>query len=201
MRYIITESQYQLLTEETSGVDDFIGQMVEKYPEVEGYSNQIKSFIENSGCHKIEVASFKYPAMGLALHNGVLFNKMIFYQTLPKFLFVLFHEIAHQYQYKKYGAEKMYEFYLGDLDVNDAAESMKKIEIIADEFALRKVREFAKIGLIDVKDSNLPAVYKTIPINHFVRLITQSRDEIKRKGITDFDGVSETFYNMVKVNI
>jgi hypothetical protein len=201
MRYIITESQYRLLTEETSGVDDFIGQMVEKYPEVEGYSNQIKSFIENSGCHKIEVASFKYPAMGLALHNGVLFNKMIFYQTLPKFLFVLFHEIAHQYQYKKYGAEKMYEFYLGDLDVNDAAESMKKIEIIADEFALRKVREFAKIGLIDVKDSNLPAVYKTIPINHFVRLITQSRDEIKRKGITDFDGVSETFYNMVKVNI
>ena len=147
------------------------------------------------------MASFKYPAMGLALHNGVLFNKMIFYQTLPKFLFVLFHEIAHQYQYKKYGAEKMYEFYLGDLDVNDAAESMKKIEIIADEFALRKVREFAKIGLIDVKDSNLPAVYKTIPINHFVRLITQSRDEIKRKGITDFDGVSETFYNMVKVNI
>lgn len=201
MRYIITESQYRLLTEETSGVDDFIGQMVEKYPEVEGYSDQIKSFIENSGCHKIEVASFKYPAMGLALHNGVLFNKMIFYQTLPKFLFVLFHEIAHQYQYKKYGAEKMYEFYLGDLDVNDAAESMKKIEIIADEFALRKVREFAKIGLIDVKDSNLPAVYKTIPINHFVRLITQSRDEIKRKGITDFDGVSETFYNMVKVNI
>jgi hypothetical protein len=201
MRYIITESQYRLLTEETSGVDDFIGQMVEKYPEVEGYSNQIKSFIENSGCHKIEVASFKYPAMGLALHNGVLFNKMIFYQTLPKFLFVLFHEIAHQYQYKKYGAEKMYEFYLGDLDVNDTAESMKKIEIIADEFALRKVREFAKIGLIDVKDSNLPAVYKTIPINHFVRLITQSRDEIKRKGITDFDGVSETFYNMVKVNI
>ena len=79
--------------------------------------------------------------------------------------------------------------------------SMKKIEIIADEFALRKVREFAKIGLIDVKDSNLPAVYKTIPINHFVRLITQSRDDIKRKGITDFDGVSETFYNMVKVNI
>lgn len=201
MRYIITESQYRLLTEETSGVDDFIGQMVEKYPEVEGYSNQLKSFIENSGCHKIEVASFKYPAMGLALHNGILFNKMIFYQTLPKFLFVLFHEIAHQYQYKKYGAEKMYEFYLGDLDVNDAAESMKKIEIIADEFALRKVREFAKIGLIDVKDSNLPAVYKTIPINHFVRLITQSRDEIKRKGITDFDGVSETFYNMVKVNI
>ena len=201
MRYIITESQYRLLTEETSGVDDFIGQMVEKYPEVEGYSNQIKSFIENSGCHKIEVASFKYPALGFALHNGVLFNKMIFYQTLPKFLFVLFHEIAHQYQYKKYGAEKMYEFYLGDLDVNDAAESMKKIEIIADEFALRKVREFAKIGLIDVKDSNLPAVYKTIPINHFVRLITQSRDDIKRKGITDFDGVSETFYNMVKVNI
>jgi hypothetical protein len=201
MKYIITESQYRLLTEETSGVDDFIGQMVEKYPEVEGYSDRIKSFIENSGCHKIEVASFKYPAMGLALHNGVLFNKMIFYQTLPKFLFVLFHEIAHQYQYKKYGAEKMYEFYLGDLDVNDAAESMKKIEIIADEFALRKVREFAKIGLIDVKDSNLPAVYKTIPINHFVRLITQSRDEIKRKGITDFDGVSETFYNMVKVNI
>jgi hypothetical protein len=200
MKYIITESQYNLLTEETSGVDDFINQMIEKFPKVKDYSDRIKSFIEKSGCNKIEVASFKYPAMGLALHNGVLFNKAIFYQPLPKFLFVIFHEIAHQYQYDKYGAEKMYEFYLGDIDVNDAAESMKKIEIIADEFASRKVREFAKIGLIDVKDSDFPGFYKTIPINHFVRLITQSRDEIKRKGITDFDGVSETFYNMVKVN-
>ena len=110
-----------LLNEETAGIDDFIQKIIATYPETENFIDKIKSFIEDSNCKKIEVARFKYPALGLALHNGVLFNKTIFNQTLSNFLFIIFHEIAHQYQYKKYGDDKMYEFYLGDIDVKEAA--------------------------------------------------------------------------------
>jgi hypothetical protein len=201
MKYILTESQYRkLIVEETSGIDDFMQRIIETYPETKEYSDKIKSFIENSGCKKIEVSKFKYPALGMALHNGVLFNEQIFNQNLPMFLFIVFHEIAHQYQYKKYGAEKMYEYYIGEIDLKEAAEAMKKIEIIADELANRKVREFEKMGLIKSDERRYHSVYKNIPISHFERLIDASRKEIKKVGYKDFDTISDVFYNMVKVN-
>lgn len=196
----LRESIRRILKEETQGIDGFLNRITSKFPETELYIDKIKSFIEDSNCKKVEVGKFKYPALGLALHNGVLFNEMIFYQTLPNFLFIIFHEMAHQYQYKKYGDEKMYEFYLGEIDVKDAAIAMKQIEMTADEFASRKVREFVKLGLIS--QPNFPALsqYKNIPLNHFENLINKTKESIKEKGVTSFDEVAELFYNMVKIN-
>jgi len=189
-----------VLKEETQGIKSFLTQIMETYPETERFIDSIDSFIKNSNCKKIEVAAFKYPALGLAVHNGVLFNQFIFKQQLPDFLFIVFHEIAHQYQYKKYGDEKMYEFYLDEIDVKDAAIAMKKIEIIADEFANRKVREFVKLGYIDTPNRKTLSVYKDVPLNHFERLISQSKDTIRSKNVSSFDEIAEIFYNMIKVN-
>ena len=196
----LKENIRRILKEETQGIDGFLDRIVSKYPETQSYIGKIKSFIEDSDCKKVEVSKFKYPALGLAVHNGVLFNEMIFYQTLPNFLFIIFHEIAHQYQYKKYGDEKMYEFYLGEINVKEAAIAMKQIEMTADEFASRKVREFVKLGLIS--QPNFPALsqYKNIPLSHFEKLINTTKESIKEKGITSFDKVAELFYNMVKIN-
>lgn len=201
MKIILTESQYRkLIVEQTSGIDDFMQRIIETYPETKEYSDKIKSFIENSGCKKIEVSKFKYPALGLALHNGVLFNEQIFNQNLPMFLFVISHEIAHQYQYKKYGAEKMYEYYIGEVDLREAAEAMKKVEIIADEFADRKVREFEKMGLVKSNERRYHSVYKNTPISYFEKLLEAAKKEIKKVGYKGFDTISDVFYNMVKVN-
>lgn len=196
----LKESIIRILKEETEGIDSFLKRIVDKYPETEHYIGKIKSFIENSNCKKVEVARFKYPALGLAVHNGVLFNEAIFYQSLPNFLFIIFHEMAHQYQYKKYGDDKMYEFYIGDIDVKDAAVAMKQIEITADEFATRKVREFVKLGLIPQANAPALSVYKNIPLSHFERLISKSKEEIKSKNLTDFEDIANMFYNMVKIN-
>lgn len=189
-----------ILTEETQGIEPFIERILIRYPELEPHIDKVKSFIENSNCKKIEVAKFKYPALGLALHNGVLFNETIFSHTLPSFLFIIFHEIAHQYQYKKYGDDKMYEFYLGNLDVKDAAIAMKEIEVIADELATRKVREFVKLGVAGENHYGMKAFYKNVPLSHFESLIKLAKKQIREMGVTDFDGVSTAFYNMVKVN-
>jgi hypothetical protein len=110
------------------------------------------------------------------------------------------HEIAHQYQYKKYGDDKMYECYLGEVDVKDAAETMKQIEIIADEFATRKVREFIKLGLIDKEDRQIvKSIYKNVPISHFEKLISDTRNELRKKNQTSFEDVTNYFYNMLKI--
>ena len=189
-----------LITEETANIDSFLNKIIARYPQTEKFIGDIKSFIENSDCKKVEVAKFKYPALGLALHNGVLFNDVVFNQTLPNFLFIIFHEIAHQYQYKKYGDDKMYEFYLGEIDVKDAAIAMKEIEMIADEFASRKVREFVKLGFISQPNNSALLQYKNVPLPHFEALISQTKQTIKDKGVSSFDDIADIFYNMIKVN-
>jgi hypothetical protein len=189
-----------LITEETANIDSFLNKIMARYPQTEKFIGDIKSFIENSDCKKVEVAKFKYPALGLAVHNGVLFNEVVFNQPLPNFLFIIFHEIAHQYQYKKYGDDKMYEFYLGEIDVKDAAIAMKEIEMIADEFASRKVREFVKLGFISQPNNPALSQYKNVPLPHFEALINQTKQMIKDKGLSDFDDIADIFYNMVKVN-
>ena len=197
----LQESIRRILKEETQGTDSFLTQIMETYPETESFINDIEKFIKNSNCKKIEVAKFKYPALGLAVHNGVLFNEVIFKQKLPDFLFIIFHEIAHQYQYKKYGDEKMYEFYLDETDVKDAAIAMKQIEIIADEFANRKVREFINLGFINNPNKkSLFSIYKDVPLYQFENLITQTKDTIKSKNVSGFDKIAELFYNMIKVD-
>ena len=196
----LKETIRRILREDTAGIQPFLYRIMSTYPETEPYIGKIKSFIENSNCKKIEVSKFKFPAMGVALHNAVVFNEIIFNYSLSSFLFVMFHEIAHQYQYKKYGDDKMYECYLGEVDVKDAAETMKQIEIIADEFATRKVREFIKLGLIDKEDRQIvKSIYKNVPISHFEKLISDTRNELRKKNQTSFEDVTNYFYNMLKI--
>lgn len=187
-----------VLNEQTDGIDDFMTKTVETYPKIKPYSEIIKKFILNSNSKKIEVADFKYPAAGLALHSGVLLNSTIFNYPLPLFLFVVFHEIAHQYQYKKYGDKKMYEFYNDELSLKDAAKTMKQIELVADEFAMRKVREFIKLGLLNRGQEIRQGVYKNIPLLHFEKLISTIKTQLKGKDVNDFNVIANLFYNMLK---
>lgn len=191
----------RILKEETEGIQPFLTSVVSKYPEIEPYIDNLKSFIENSNCKKIEVSQFKHPAMGLALHNGIVFNNIIFRYPLSSFLFVVAHEIAHQYQYKKYGDDKMYECYLGEVSVEEAAKTMKEMELIADEFATRKLREFIKMGLVSKDDNRrVNAVYNSVPLKHFENLISKTRDDLKQNNLKNFEGITNYFYNMIKIN-
>ena len=134
--------------------------------------------------------------MVLALHSGVLMNSIILKQSLPFLLFVVFHEVAHQYQFKKYGDDFMYNCYLGDVSEEEAAKYMKKTEEVADEFATRKIRELQKRGLIG--PFTPPQVYKNMPMGNIIMMVNNFRTDIKRKNIDSPTKIGEYFYNMVK---
>lgn len=201
MRLIFSEQQVKnILLEETLGLDAFLNKVVEKYPESKDHINVIKEFILNSNCKKIEIGKVN-GAYGVSLSDRVLISDICFNQTFQMFLFILFHEIAHQYQYKKYGEEKMYEVYLGDLSMEEAAKWMKQIEIVADEFAGRKVRELRNLGAIPKDTKLFQSFYMNIPTEHFVNLISKVKAELKKQNITDPSEVSEIIYNWVRPRI
>jgi hypothetical protein len=138
---------------------------------------------------------------GLSLSDRVILSPDLFNLNLAKFLFILFHEIAHQYQFKKYGGEKMYELYTGEMDIKQGCKMMRDIELVADEFAARKMREFVKLGVIKEKDAKFGGFYKNTPESHFHMLVSQIRDMLKKSKVSEPDKISELFYNFVKINI
>jgi hypothetical protein len=163
----------------------------------------IENFIKKSGCEKIEFDYFKIKeASGLSLHDGILLNKFILGLKYPMFLYVLFHEIAHQYQFKKYGIEKMYKIYTNEISINEAIEFMKYLENIADDFALRKLREMVKLNYLSKYDiQDIKPVHKEVELSHFDKLNNMMREKVKEKNITDPIKVGEIFYNWLKEGI
>ena len=186
-----------IINEETDGITIFLNKIQAEYDISDSLYVEMLDFIEKSGCKKIEFAKFNYPALGLALHNGVLINSNMIGDNLSFLIFVIFHEVAHQFQFKKYGDKIMYGVYSGDVSIDEAAKFMKHTEEVADEFAMRKIRELQKKGLIDDNyRANSP--YRNISVQSIKSMIIRFRDDLESKNITSPNDISKYFYNMVK---
>jgi tRNA threonylcarbamoyladenosine modification (KEOPS) complex Cgi121 subunit len=85
--------------------------------------------------------------------------------------------------------------------MQECAKWMKDVEIVADEFATRKIRQYVKLGYIKGGNDILKAFYKNIPESHFIKLISQVRDMIKKSDIKSPEEISELFYNWIKAEI
>jgi len=192
----LQENIRRILKEETEGVDTFLDEISNVHELSDELKNFIIEFINESNCKRINFSNFKMGVLGLALHSGVLMNSVTLKQSLPFLLFVVFHEVAHQYQFKKYGEDVMYDCYLGDVSEEQAAKFMKKTEEVADEFATRKIRELQKRGLIG--PFTPPQVYKNMPMEKITTMVNNFRTDMRRKNIDSPTKISEYFYNMVK---
>jgi len=193
---IVRESIKKVLKEETEGIDSFLDEISSKHNMSDELKDFVKQFIEESDCKRINFSRFKMGVMGLALESGVLINSVSLNHPLPFLLFLIFHEVAHQYQFKKYGEDVMYDCYLGEISEREAAEFMKQTEEVADEFAGRKIRQLQKLNLIG--QYTPPQMYKNVPIQQITMMVNNYREDMRRKNIDSPKKVSEYFYNMVK---
>ena len=193
---IVRESIKKVLKEETEGIDSFLDEISSKHNMSDELKDFVKQFIEESDCKRINFSRFKMGVMGLALESGVLINSVALNHPLPFLLFLIFHEVAHQYQFKKYGEDVMYDCYLGEISEREAAEFMKHTEEVADDFASRKIRQLQKLNLIGPYTP--PQMYKNVPIQQITMMINNYREDMRRKNIDSPKKVSEYFYNMIK---
>jgi len=197
VKIIITEEQYRkLLREAPEGIEDLFSTLFQKHPALAENRDIIEDFINKSGCRKIEIKPFNIPAAGLALHDKVVYNPNIFNYAPEYLMYIIFHEIAHQYQYKKYGMEKMYALYTGELPINDAVDWLRYTENTADEFAIRKCRELKKMGILNGKIIT-NGMYKMTPDISFKSLLVKFRNLVRNQKITNPIAVSEILYNHI----
>ena len=199
MKIIITESQYKLLLETTEGLDEFIDTLKNKFNLSDELVDEIKLIFEKSDCKKVLFEPLLH-GLGMASYNRLIINTKLLERTLPFVLFVIFHELAHQYQFKKYGAEKMAGIYFNDVPLDEAANDMVKYEAVADEFAVRKIRELQKKGLIEKNFKPIKGYTNNPTPQMFKSMLSMYRNQFKKSGIDNIDKAAEYMYNMVKGN-
>jgi len=131
-----------LLNEEenqTEGMDEVLNLIKEKHPTVSNtLLEKVKHFVEGSGVKKIQVVS-NMRAAGAALHDKILIVRYVFDLSIERTLYVILHETAHQYQLKKYGYVELMKFLHKEITPDEAVQILRKIETVADEFAIRKL--------------------------------------------------------------
>lgn len=196
---LLFESIKQILKEETQGVDQFIEELSKKYPMSEELKEFTRKAIVDSGCQKIEFNNLNM-GLGVALHDKVIINKKVLSLGLEQILFVVFHELAHQWQYKKYGKEKMYEFYLGEIDGLEAAKFMLTVENVADQFGIRKIREAQQKNLID-KSFVPKGAYDNVTVDYIKQMLDYFKKEIDKKQIKNSEQLSEYMYNKLTMTL
>lgn len=187
----------KILYEEVHRFHDFASEIIKRHPQTNSFIGEILDFIDKSGCKRIEFDRLPIGVMGIAFHDRVVINQQTLFLNINMFLYILFHEIAHQFQYRKYGDEKMYEFYTGESSVKDAAEFMLKIENVADELAIRKLKEFIRKGYLTsnyVPNQN----YKEISAVALEPMIEKYRKDVMDAGLKNPDDISEYLYNKIK---
>jgi hypothetical protein len=178
------------------GLQNFKKRTLETFPEVQSYWHYIEKFIVESETKKIEIHNIKV-GIAVSLYSGVIFTEKVFKQQINNFLFTVFHEFTHQYQFKKYGIEKMLELYSDRISFEDGAILMKQIELVADEMATRKLRELQKKGFLS--QSPLPkGIYKDIPLTSFVSTIKNLKSQVKDLGLKSSYELNDIFYSWLK---
>lgn len=188
---------FNLLNEELNSGEFFL-KVSEKYPNSEYVLGHLNTFLKNSGCQNVYFDKLKL-ATGVSLVDRAVLDTSVLYRDFTDFLYVFFHEIAHQYQYRKYGIDKIYGAYTGEVDLQEAAEFMKYLENVADEFAVRKIKETKNLFGDKIKiRSNVIKQYSKYKSDDFIPLINNLKESIKKHNITNKEEISAIIYNYVK---
>lgn len=194
----LTKIVKRVINEQTEGESEVIKVLDDKYGLSDELKLEISNALKSSECKNVSFQRINNAA-GLALWNRLVLNPDILTYRLGKVLFVLFHEMAHQYQYKKYGKEKMMEYFNEEISLSDAAKFLQNAEKVADEFAVRKLKSLERKGLIKLNDYDIQRGYEHMNISQFENLISYFRKMLKQKNITGSEKISEFIYNMVKI--
>lgn len=189
----------RIINEQTEGESEVIKVLDDTYGLSDELKQEISKALKSSECKNVFFKKLKIPADGLAQWNRLVLNPDILKYSLGKALFVLFHEMAHQYQYKKYGKEKMGEMYTDEISLSDAAKFLQNTEKVADEFAVRKLKSLERKGLVKLSDYDIKKGYEHMSMSQIEHMVNYFRNIAKQSKSKNIDEISEYLYNMVKI--
>lgn len=171
--------------ETKSDFEDFYNFFKEKYGKIENFDSifeELTKDIKKSPTPKITLTD-KGMFCGMSLTDNVIISKSMFSKNIFGFIYVLFHEIAHQYQYKKYGKELLYELTTKEVS-DESLTKLIKIEQVADRFGESMANKYATMFGIPKEKINSPYANTEYGKNTYKNLILRIQKEIENGNIT-----------------
>ena len=139
-------------------------------------------------------------ASGIAINDYCVIANRVLKYSPDNMMFVIFHELAHHYQYRKYGPDFAESIYTNDIDqLDDDIDKLVMIESTANKFASMKTNFYIK-----KYDLNVPLAstmggsdkgFLKRHVLHMKQMVMKMPPE--KRNIYD---INEALYNLIKVN-
>lgn len=219
--YAITKKENSLLLElydlvlerrdinsAVEGIDIFLSTIKDRYSKLwagrstsplDNIIEEIKRFIELSGCPAIKFENLT-GALGISKTDYCIINSNVLGTPLHHLLYVVYHEVVHQYQYSKHGEDIALEIFLEKIPLEDAVKALKRIENTTDKYAILKVKQLYKMYIPEIVPNIYP-YYKYVSDESFGRMIVYYRFLVKENKLTNTIDINNMIYNSVRHQI
>lgn len=186
--------------ETVEGLNVFLSRINKTFPDMPSdMLLDVKDFIDASGCPEIVFEPLRGGALGISLSDKCVISTSALRVNLHRTLYVIFHEVAHQYQYSKHGEKFVQELYNDQMSIDDAADFLIKVELTADRYAINKVKQLYAKYMPNEK-LILQSLYKNAGKQFIAAHLQQVRDMAKKSGLTDIEDINQMIYNAVKAD-
>lgn len=159
----------------------------------------IFDWVEKSGVKSIKFERIKVG--GMAHYNRLILSDLSTSRGFCFFLYLLLHETSHYYQFKKHGMDIELDLYKSE-DINEIADNLLKIEMIADRLAIMKFKSlvskykfncYSPVSVYGTLKSNTPLY------NEFLDYIKEIKKEVVEKNITSHTEIADLIFNYIKI--
>ena len=158
--------------------------------------DEIKTFIIKSGCKNIKFEKLSSRIMGISIPDKCVINIDLLKLPIEYFIYILFHEISHQYQYNKYGENLTLDIYTNDKDIDYAVNKLMYLEKVADRLAiLKKNYLFNKYGI--KRNEVIPRYLNITDSSYFIKHINNIRKDVQINNLKKITDINNFIYSNV----
>ena len=194
--YNLNEAR-RLDNEKVKGLDTFLSKLHIAFKDIPvDLLLDVKEFIENSRCQEIRFEPLN-GALGIALTDVCIISTHALTASLQNALYIIFHEVAHHFQYTKHGERFVEELYFDRMNIDKAVDFLLKTEITADRYAINKVKQLFSIYFPN-KPVLIKSLYKSQSREYIKNHLLAIRNVVKKQGLTTGEEVNQLIYNSVK---
>ena len=136
-------------------------------------------------------------AYGMAKNDICIISDRLLWFSPSNLIFSLFHELAHYYQYRKYGQDIAISIYTNpESEIQKDIKLLKEIELTADKFARLKASYYIKKYKINypITMTGYRYTLDSVLRDHLLKI----KKQVKDMNYTTVQEINEHIYNQIK---
>lgn len=181
------------------GLPEFINNISQSKPFLpKGLIKDLESFIINSGCTSIRFEDMSSKALGLSNYDECILGYKLLSLQFEYVLYIVMHEIVHQYQYKKYGKDVALEIYKSNISLDEAVDKLLYLEKTADRLSIAKMKQLLKKYKVPSNVVIRPRYLDVVDTTYFEKYVTEVRREVLKNNYTTIEDINSYMYNRIK---